>query len=87
MTAGPMSLTVTFLSPIEVSSRIPRCITSHKTYEQPSDWVLQSLPFSYLSINATATDGKSHTVQLYSDITAGEYTRPILVRIRESSGV
>ena len=36
---------------------------------QPSDWVKQSLPFSYLAIEATSTDGKSHSVQLYSDVT------------------
>ncbi|KAH9935633.1 uncharacterized protein B0H18DRAFT_1082345 [Fomitopsis serialis] len=51
--AGPMSLTVTFLTPIE-----------------PSDWVRQSMPFSYLSFEAAATDGKSHSVQVYSDVSA-----------------
>ncbi|KAH9858969.1 hypothetical protein C2E23DRAFT_717283 [Lenzites betulinus] len=51
--AGPMNLTVTFLSPIE-----------------PSDWVLQSLPFSYVSVDASSLDGKTHDVQLYSDITS-----------------
>ncbi|KAL7281476.1 hypothetical protein ACG7TL_004791 [Trametes sanguinea] len=53
MQAGPMSITVTFLSPIE-----------------PSNWVLQSLPFSYVSLEAVAIDGQSHEVQLYSDISA-----------------
>ncbi|KAI0335019.1 hypothetical protein GY45DRAFT_1367055 [Cubamyces sp. BRFM 1775] len=51
--AGPMNVTVTFLSPIE-----------------PSDWVLQSLPFSYVSVEATALDGQPHEVQVYSDISA-----------------
>ncbi|KAI0645913.1 DUF1793-domain-containing protein [Trametes meyenii] len=53
MQAGPMNVTVTFLSPIE-----------------PSDWVLQSLPFSYVSVEANALDGQSHSVQVYSDISA-----------------
>ncbi|KAI0705088.1 hypothetical protein C8T65DRAFT_577862 [Cerioporus squamosus] len=55
MQAGPMNLTVTFLSPIE-----------------PSDWVKQSFPFSYLSIEAASLDGASHSVQVYSDI-SGEW--------------
>jgi hypothetical protein len=50
--AGPVELTLTYLSPVE-----------------PSDWVRQSFPFSYLSVNASSTDGKSHQIQLYSDIT------------------
>ncbi|KAH9942450.1 uncharacterized protein BXZ73DRAFT_41115 [Epithele typhae] len=53
MTAGPLNVTVTFLSPIE-----------------PDDWVKQSLPFSYVAVEFTATDGKAHDVQLYSDISA-----------------
>ncbi|KAI0367422.1 DUF1793-domain-containing protein [Pilatotrama ljubarskyi] len=53
MQAGPMDLTVTFLSPIE-----------------PSDWILQSLPFSYVSVEARSLDGESHDVQMYSGITA-----------------
>ncbi|KAF8168518.1 hypothetical protein B0H34DRAFT_62865 [Crassisporium funariophilum] len=39
---------------------------------EPSDWVLQSLPFSYLSIDAWSTDGNPHSVQLYTGIT-GEF--------------
>ncbi|EIW62884.1 DUF1793-domain-containing protein [Trametes versicolor FP-101664 SS1] len=53
MQAGPMNVTVTYLSPIE-----------------PSDLVLQSLPFSYVSVEATSLDGQSHDVQIYSDISA-----------------
>ena len=37
---------------------------------QPDDWVKQSLPFSYLTIQVTSTDGQTHDVQVYSDITA-----------------
>ncbi|KAI0354924.1 hypothetical protein OH77DRAFT_1425524 [Trametes cingulata] len=64
MQAGPMNLTVTFLSPIE-----------------PSDWVLQSLPFSYVSLEIDASDGLAHDVQVYMDITAewvsGNRTSPV----------
>lgn len=53
MTAGPVDLTATFLSPVE-----------------PNDLVKQSTPFSYLSLTAASTDGKSHSVQVYTDISA-----------------
>ncbi|KAI0696707.1 hypothetical protein BC835DRAFT_1414100 [Cytidiella melzeri] len=53
LTAGPIDLQVTWLSPIE-----------------PSDLAAQSLPLSYLSLQARANDGQSHTVQVYSDISA-----------------
>ncbi|KAI0930164.1 hypothetical protein AcV5_006948 [Taiwanofungus camphoratus] len=51
--AGPMDLTITFLTPIE-----------------PSDWIRQSIPFSYLAFEATSSDGRPHDVQVYSDISA-----------------
>ena len=75
MQTGPMNLTATFLSPIEVSgpdsstwglqsdSNPPKFCT-----KKPSDWVKQSFPFSYLSVNVTAADDKEHDVQLYTDI-------------------
>ncbi|PSS35457.1 hypothetical protein PHLCEN_2v1612 [Hermanssonia centrifuga] len=53
MTAGPVDLTVNFLSPVE-----------------PTDLVKQSLPFSYFVLSAAPNDGKSHSVQVYSDISA-----------------
>ncbi|PIL35873.1 hypothetical protein GSI_01533 [Ganoderma sinense ZZ0214-1] len=53
MQAGPMNVTITFLSPVE-----------------PDDWVKQSIPFSYLSVEAQSLDGNSYPVQVYSDITA-----------------
>lgn len=37
---------------------------------QPTDLVKQSLPFSYLAVSAASTDGGSHAVQVYSDISA-----------------
>ncbi|KAF7790198.1 hypothetical protein EIP86_001150 [Pleurotus ostreatoroseus] len=55
ITAGPIDLSVTFLSPIE-----------------PTDPVLQSLPFSYISLEAATNDGQQHDVQVYADIT-GEH--------------
>ncbi|KAF5369606.1 hypothetical protein D9757_010466 [Collybiopsis confluens] len=54
-TAGPVQITVTFLSPIE-----------------PTDFVKQSLPLSYLSVSAVPTDGSSHSVSVYTDI-SGEW--------------
>ena len=38
---------------------------------KPSDWVLQSLPFSFVSVEASSLDGQPHDVQVYSDISAG----------------
>ncbi|KAJ7276535.1 DUF1793-domain-containing protein [Mycena haematopus] len=53
LSAGPVDLTVTFLSPVE-----------------PHDLVKQSIPFAYMAVSAAATDKKSHSVQIYSDISA-----------------
>ncbi|PIL34513.1 hypothetical protein GSI_03291 [Ganoderma sinense ZZ0214-1] len=65
MTAGPMNVTVTFLSPVE-----------------PDDWVKQSIPFSYVSVEAQSLDGNSYSVQMYSDISAewdsGDRNNPII---------
>ena len=38
----------------------------------PTDMARQSLPFSYLEIEVYATDGLDHSVQLYTDTTAGK---------------
>ncbi|OCH90332.1 DUF1793-domain-containing protein [Obba rivulosa] len=43
------------------------------TYLTPierSDWVQQSIPFSYLSVELESIDGAKHDVQVYSDISA-----------------
>ncbi|KAJ7781099.1 hypothetical protein B0H16DRAFT_1710344 [Mycena metata] len=53
LSAGPVDLTVTFLSPVE-----------------PNDLVKQSIPFAYMAVSAAATDGGSHSVLVYSDISA-----------------
>ncbi|KDQ29342.1 hypothetical protein PLEOSDRAFT_157064 [Pleurotus ostreatus PC15] len=37
---------------------------------EPHDLSKQSMPFSYMSLSAVSTDGRTHTVQLYSDISA-----------------
>lgn len=38
----------------------------------PKDMMRQSLPFSYLNVIVSSSDGSAHDVQLYADITAGE---------------
>ncbi|QRW18759.1 glutaminase GtaA [Rhizoctonia solani] len=53
LAAGPVDLTVQFLSPVE-----------------PTDYLRQSLPFSYMTLSAKSTDGASHSVQYYTDISA-----------------
>ncbi|KZV70717.1 hypothetical protein PENSPDRAFT_607034 [Peniophora sp. CONT] len=57
--AGPVNLTVTFLSPIEAS-----------TYRSLGDFVKQSIPASYVALDVQATDGASHSIQVYTDISA-----------------
>lgn len=37
---------------------------------QPTDLVKQSTPLAYLAVSAASTDGNSHSVQVYSDISA-----------------
>ncbi|KAI0049479.1 DUF1793-domain-containing protein [Auriscalpium vulgare] len=39
---------------------------------EPGDWVRQSMPFSYMSVDVQSLDGNSHRVQVYSDI-SGEW--------------
>ncbi|KAE9407196.1 DUF1793-domain-containing protein [Gymnopus androsaceus JB14] len=39
---------------------------------EPTDLVKQSIPFSYLSVSAASTDGLSHIVSVYTDI-SGEW--------------
>ncbi|KAF9476478.1 DUF1793-domain-containing protein [Pholiota conissans] len=53
LSAGPVDITITFLSPVE-----------------PTDLVKQSIPFSYMAVSASSMDGASHSVQVYSDISA-----------------
>ncbi|KAG2042315.1 hypothetical protein BDR03DRAFT_1006723 [Suillus americanus] len=37
---------------------------------EPTDLLKQSIPFSYLALSAVSTDGRSHTVSVYTDISA-----------------
>ncbi|KAJ3976289.1 DUF1793-domain-containing protein [Lentinula raphanica] len=37
---------------------------------EPSDFTRQSMPFAYMAVSAASTDGSSHAVQVYSDISA-----------------
>ncbi|KAJ6482672.1 hypothetical protein C8R45DRAFT_1099940 [Mycena sanguinolenta] len=69
--AGPVLLNVTFLSPVEVQVGV-----------QPSDWGRQSFPFSYLYLDGKASDGRSHSIQLYSDITAEWVSASLETRIQ-----
>lgn len=41
--------------------------------QKPSDPVRQSLPFTYVALEAQSTDGQLHSVQVYSDIGLGEF--------------
>ncbi|KAJ7232842.1 hypothetical protein B0H12DRAFT_1239497 [Mycena haematopus] len=56
LSAGPVDVTVTFLSPVDAT-----------------DLVRQSIPFSYMHVSVASTDGATHSVQVYSDI-SGEWT-------------
>ena len=38
----------------------------------PTDLMRQSLIFSYVDVSVTSTDGATHDVQLYTDLTAGK---------------
>lgn len=75
MQAGPVNLTITYLMPIEV------CYCAHDTSPvdgflvQPSDWIQQSLPFSYVSLEVVSTDGAPHNVEAYADINGGMFGR------------
>jgi len=51
---------------------------TNTSVEQPSDWVIQSFPFSYLYVDAMSVDGQSHSVQIYSDISAGN---PLMIQL------
>lgn len=76
MTCGGVDLTATFLSPIEVRSHLhPARLYNNLTKTQPTDLVNQSIPFSYLTVEAASSDGSSHTVQVYTDVT-GEWLVP-----------
>jgi hypothetical protein len=75
MIVAQMELNITFFSPIEVrstsfaskSSLMSLCICDF----QSEDFVRQSIPFSYLTFECASTDGKAHSVQIFTDVTGG----------------
>ncbi|KAI9287619.1 DUF1793-domain-containing protein [Umbelopsis sp. AD052] len=74
LTAGPVNVNVTFLSPVEYD-----------------DIKRQSIPLSYVFVTAEANDGKSHAVQVYSDITGewatGDLSQVVTWNISNSNGM
>ncbi|KIK65890.1 hypothetical protein GYMLUDRAFT_239572 [Collybiopsis luxurians FD-317 M1] len=75
LSAGNMTMNVTFLSPIEVGVAFA---WSHPRFlffgirTQPDDPVLQSFPFTYIYFEASSMDGSPHLLQIYQDI-SGEW--------------
>lgn len=39
----------------------------------PDDQMRQSISFAYMSVEVKSIDGRSHSVQIYSDVSAGKY--------------
>ena len=48
----------------------------------PTDMMRQSLPFSYLDVVVSSSDGVAHDVQLYTDITAGKHFTSVIQGVR-----
>lgn len=65
-----MDLTVNFLSPVEVITRLHKTKIRSLIPPKPHDIQRQSLPFSYITLSAASTDGGVHNVRLYTDISA-----------------
>ena len=62
---------MTFLSPVEVSYDHAHKNTQRLTDAlQPTSLVNQSMPFSYMAVTAAPSDGKAHSVQIYTDISS-----------------
>ncbi|KAJ2958686.1 hypothetical protein NQZ79_g5697 [Umbelopsis isabellina] len=74
LTAGPVNVNVTFLSPVEYN-----------------DIKRQSIPLSYMFVTAEPSDGKSHSVQIYSDITAewatSDTSQQVVWNVTSASGI
>ena len=70
--AGPMQVNLTFLNPIEARFQFFNFqllfTVLHMHHLKPRDMVRQSIPFSYMSFTAKSSDGASHAVQVYSDV-------------------
>jgi hypothetical protein len=41
----------------------------------PADLQRMSLPFSYMEVKVTSRDGQQHDVQIYTDISAGKFSK------------
>jgi len=57
---------------------VARKIGMNITFLSPvtrNDFRRQSLVFSYMDVQVYSTDGSSHEVQLYADISAGGYSQ------------
>jgi hypothetical protein len=91
MEAGPVSLNVSFLSPVEVRFRpifidialeldIRACLVI-----QPTNLVRQSFPFAYVYVDVSANDGQTHSVQLYTDVSACKFIPPSLAAIKSTN--
>ena len=71
LTAGPIDLTVTFLSPIEVGIASYEQTYILNPFLAQMDLVLQSLPLAYVALVVSSNDGQPHDVQVYLDMTGG----------------
>lgn len=70
LSAGPVDLSVNFLSPMEVIGCTYLTEIRSLIPPKPHDILRQSLPFSYVTLSVASTDGDTHDVKLYTDITA-----------------
>ena len=62
-TASSSTFTFTAGSSVNVTATFLSPLT-------PNDPMRQSLPYSYLTVSVNSTDGKTHRIQLYSDVGA-----------------
>lgn len=72
LSAGPVDIILTFISPVEVypATSGPYLYSYPFFGCQPFDLVKQSTPFSYLTLQVISTDGDTHAVSVYTDISA-----------------
>jgi len=71
-----MQVNLTFLNPIEVRFHSSVTFNVYMRVDlKPQDWIKQSIPFSYMVFTANSTDGASHAVQVYSDVSGGTFNR------------
>lgn len=73
LSAGPIDLAVNFPSLVEVIGSIHLTEIQSLTPPKPRDTLRRSLQFSYVTLSVTSTDGDTHIVKLYADISAVEW--------------